>query len=455
MLETSYSQALTDNTWGMAISKPNSEEDVLFRGLPSTEKEIITLKATSEATPAGDESTFYYGAYITPDLDYGTYGGVTINYVALANVDSDVVTVQYHTGYGSNERTNTVVYGAKPRVAYYYNGCSTEYLGEPQILKTDNIDDDGIMLERMMTAYDEPRSIEFEDADYLRVELTYGFSDSSRVGVYLLFEDGRYSFYGNFRSNDRWEDDHEVTTVVFDIDSNIIGLSTASSGSDGYTGSNYGYYAKITPVYANKPSNVNVVEYENCYIAKSDNVDDSGNKTRNFVSTEKYVRNSIVVPGADRIVVDVKYGFADYDIEFEISNSTVYYPTDRGSMYSYHDAILTSADSRFYLGGTSATVGFYLYDEIESQSGAFGYYMRGYPIYREERENTIPVLVYDAYRKSGTYYSPNFGDWARLSDDLRREDKFLEEINVIKFIGNNYETLKGQTLDLKELTYAE
>ncbi len=77
--------ALTNNTWGIATTKPTSQDSIVFTGLPTTLDTAMTLKITDEATTANDKSTFYYGTYITPDLDYGTYSGTTITYIAIAN----------------------------------------------------------------------------------------------------------------------------------------------------------------------------------------------------------------------------------------------------------------------------------------------------------------------------------------------------------------------------------
>ena len=77
--------ALTSNTWGIATSKPTSQDSTVFTGLPTTLETAMTLKTTGEATTASDKSTFYYSTYITPDLDYGTYSGTTITYIAIAN----------------------------------------------------------------------------------------------------------------------------------------------------------------------------------------------------------------------------------------------------------------------------------------------------------------------------------------------------------------------------------
>ncbi|MBR6505798.1 hypothetical protein IKT18_03130 [Candidatus Saccharibacteria bacterium] len=86
MLDSLEPTALTNNTWGIATTKPTGQTQTVFTGLPTTLEEVITLKTTEEATTANDKTTVYYGTYITPDLDYGTYSGVAITYVAVANV---------------------------------------------------------------------------------------------------------------------------------------------------------------------------------------------------------------------------------------------------------------------------------------------------------------------------------------------------------------------------------
>jgi hypothetical protein len=85
MLDSLEPTALTNNTWGIATTKPTSQDSAVFTGLPTTLEEAMTLKSTEEATSASDKSTFYYSTYITPDLDYGTYSGATITYIAIAN----------------------------------------------------------------------------------------------------------------------------------------------------------------------------------------------------------------------------------------------------------------------------------------------------------------------------------------------------------------------------------
>ncbi|MBR6505741.1 hypothetical protein IKT18_02830 [Candidatus Saccharibacteria bacterium] len=92
MIDSLEPTALTSNTWGFATTKPTDQTSTVFTGIPNSLDEAITLKYTEEPTTANDESTFYYGTYITPDLDYGTYSGVTITYVAIANICNPLAT---------------------------------------------------------------------------------------------------------------------------------------------------------------------------------------------------------------------------------------------------------------------------------------------------------------------------------------------------------------------------
>ncbi|MBR6505750.1 hypothetical protein IKT18_02880, partial [Candidatus Saccharibacteria bacterium] len=96
MLDSLEPVSLANNTWGVAITEPTTQASAVFTGLPSTLDEAMTLKTVEGATTGGDKSTFYYGTYITPDLDYGTYSGVTITYIAIANFacNPDATTIQ-------------------------------------------------------------------------------------------------------------------------------------------------------------------------------------------------------------------------------------------------------------------------------------------------------------------------------------------------------------------------
>ncbi len=85
MLSSTGTSVLGNNTWGVATTEPTDQTSAVFTGFPTTAEEALTIKSTTNATSANDTTSLYYGAYVTPDLDYGTYSGVTINYVVVAN----------------------------------------------------------------------------------------------------------------------------------------------------------------------------------------------------------------------------------------------------------------------------------------------------------------------------------------------------------------------------------
>ena len=115
-LESSELQALTDNTWGFALQEPESKDAEVFSGLPTDENAPLILKTKCTTTESDDETDVYIGAYVVPGLPAGTYSGVTVNYVAVANIVSDDITVDFHGNglFFDEEQTqneNTVVYG--------------------------------------------------------------------------------------------------------------------------------------------------------------------------------------------------------------------------------------------------------------------------------------------------------------------------------------------------------
>ena len=76
---------LADNTWGVSLTNPTDQDSEVFVGLPTDISNPMTIKETTDATDAGDTTSLYFATYVTPDLDYGTYTGATIHYIAVAN----------------------------------------------------------------------------------------------------------------------------------------------------------------------------------------------------------------------------------------------------------------------------------------------------------------------------------------------------------------------------------
>jgi len=79
---------LSDNTWGVSLTNPESQDSEVFVGLPTDASSSLIIKEATTATPAGDATTLYYATYVVPGLSYGTYTGAVINYTAVAKIDT-------------------------------------------------------------------------------------------------------------------------------------------------------------------------------------------------------------------------------------------------------------------------------------------------------------------------------------------------------------------------------
>ena len=104
---------LAENTWGISLVEPESQEMATWQGLPTTRETALVLKETDNATLAGDETTFYYGAHVTPELPVGVYEGGVINYFAVAKVVPEPKVTFLKTGRLINSLLNDYFWDAR------------------------------------------------------------------------------------------------------------------------------------------------------------------------------------------------------------------------------------------------------------------------------------------------------------------------------------------------------
>ncbi len=76
---------LSDNTWGVALSKPDDQDSEVFIGLPDDAENPMVIKEVLGKTEAGDSTDLYVATYVTPGLAPGIYTGATIHYKALVH----------------------------------------------------------------------------------------------------------------------------------------------------------------------------------------------------------------------------------------------------------------------------------------------------------------------------------------------------------------------------------
>ncbi len=395
MLETSYSQALTDNTWGISLTRPESQEQTIFRGLPTTEEDAMVVKVSgSDATEANDETTLYYGTYVTPDLEYGTYDGVTINYVAVAHViDTDDITLRFHgNGFYFDEAktkdTNTVVYGTSCEMFYVGGNCRKVYTTEQPhtIVKTSNILDDGTQ-DGAYPIDEIYQSISIPGADAIKIEVNYAISDQQgSVGLdmargVLDYNDFRYDAeiytgYGDYAAGEE--------TFVFDSDAATILFWASSEPIEDY---DYGFYARVYPIYYEQPESVNTIEDTLCYIVKSKNIDDDGNAT-GLYEYENWITKPITIPGATHIKVEIDYALTE-EAEIEIVEGFEHGDWNSWEdLYAYNENI--SGTKELFFDGDTVTFDYGFWDEPVEGYG-YGFFAKLYPAYDEEQEGTVPA----------------------------------------------------------------
>ncbi|MBR6505560.1 hypothetical protein IKT18_01825 [Candidatus Saccharibacteria bacterium] len=495
MLDSTYSKALEDNTWGMAITKPTSQDDTLFRGLPTAEKYAMTIKATSDATSANDKSTFYYATYITPDLDFGTYSGATITYIAIANVVEDDVTVNYHMpddvehifpeksgdtrfldGY-----INTVTYNKTSGLAYIGDNCGKLYTtAEPNaIVKTSNLNNNGVqngMYEPIMEpvmlnggnvyviAY---QVVNVPGADGIKIDIDYRITEAY-IAVFkgewaideILDESSPLGIGAAALAESQMimptesplmEGDAEY---VFDGDTVTVAAIVLDGPQEGY---DYGFFAEVFPIYAEQPEDVGAIEKTTCYSEKSSEVSSRWNKF------DRMYFHQILIPGAKKMKMEIDYEL-DSGLQLYVAEGN-FGPIgiELGMIYGGEMVVpgfvlqafdeTISGSTEIYLD--SGIVSFMVSDRGSlAEDRVFEFNIKLYPVYDEEHEGTVPVETSTVARKVGNYgESVGHAMWRYyygIDDYDRYYLPLFDERSVELFVDFYYDDFAGQTIDVVE-----
>ena len=484
MLPTTGAQRLTDNTWGVALKSPMNKDDPIFRGLPNNRDEALTVKSTNMPTVAGDKTTLYYATYVTPGLDEGVYAGATITYIALANPSPDDITVNYHGNglyFDEDETvpTNTVIYGDSCSMAYIGGNCTKVYVAAPEIVKTDNIEDNGTMAYYNTLNESQTKTATFPGADQLRVELTYGYDYNG--GMYIFtgvpnnyeeFEqyENDSTFYGYFWEED-WENGGEQTTKEFTIDSDTLTFMITRWGEP--TVDYYGYYVKITPIYSRLPENVAVEEDTVCHIAKTSNINDEGEQIESYTAND-HILQSFTIPGASKIKIVINYALTNEAyITIAKGNWGGWEDSDPQGIYidlytgDDWEVYPISGSKEYFFDGDTITIEMGGIDPpIENYD--YGFYAKVYPIYDEDVEGSTPIQVCSLDQKTGAYKEPvdfhdawyvstEIGDyrdgyyWFNDYDD--NNYWFSNDGQLKELFQTYYDDFKGKTIDVYASNY--
>lgn len=88
--DASQSTTLSENTWGVSLVSPEDETSKVWHTMPTSQNKMLTIKSSFNTTPENDATTVYYGALVNDELPSGNYAGPTINYIAIANISSNI-----------------------------------------------------------------------------------------------------------------------------------------------------------------------------------------------------------------------------------------------------------------------------------------------------------------------------------------------------------------------------
>lgn len=127
---------LEDNTYGLSLNKPESQEDIIYTSLSTDSDSATVLKTVDDyaETLENDTTTIYYGFYITPDLPVGTY---TNNSEIIYEADKNIITTITFNGNdndGGEDIDNVIINGGETsplpqntftRTNYIFNGWNT------------------------------------------------------------------------------------------------------------------------------------------------------------------------------------------------------------------------------------------------------------------------------------------------------------------------------------------
>jgi hypothetical protein len=477
-LESSHSQPLTDNTWGVALSLPEDQDTPVFRGLPTSKDEAMTIKVTgSTATPANDTAELYYATYVTPDLEEGTYTGATVNYVAISNPVGGDITVRYNvknnnTG-GEYELFNTVTYGLDCSMAYIGGNCQTAYAGEPVVYESpEQLDYGSGNFINNVYYYLEP--IRITGADVLKINIEAGNSDA-RMGLEIY--NGAYSSlaalesaWSGISSEAEWLNfmvytydapgPYSSITKTIYIEKNALTLFFWSSSEYGNS-----LRATITPIYFEEPSGIETAETSFCKVLEGHDSDDDDSDPMMLggelgggailISNTPYIARPVTLPGADRVRVEVTYDLPD-GLSIIFAEGMLTSLEAMKEMDGNYSRILpgeggeSGSKSFDFSGDTITFLMFYLNTE-----DSFSFNVKFYPLYNDEVEDSVPVQTCRLVNKSGTYREPNDfkGAWmVRLdfdSDGLNDYKNLLPNENGIKsMLQEVYNNYRGQTIDV-------
>ena len=409
------------------------------------------------ATTGGVKLTTTYAAYISKTQPADTYSGQVIYTLVHpsttpAPVEPNQIGVLFHGNgqtFASGKETNRVVYGDSYRQIYT--------TATPEIIETSNLTNG-----EQNGGYTDSENIletrTYDGAYKIKIEVDYDITGDS---IEMIAFDG--SWDGDWNNwNDVWtsygwiyggEDTSGTRTYMIDGDTVTI---FADSWNTPVTDHNYGFSAKIYPLYTDEQENTTLlpVEYyigNSPEIVKTPNIASDGVQNGAYVSNE-WIHQTITMPNASKIKVVVKYGITNGSLTLIMAEGIWGGWDEDGEptgYYTYLSPTENSTDTQTLIfEGNTITIDGMSYSVPEANYD-YGFYAQIYPIYENEQEDTRPDSLANSFgAQVGAYAeTTNFnGYWYVEGDNGKRF--FTNESEIMEYIKQNANSLSGTTINL-------
>lgn len=474
---------LEDNTWGVSLSDPTDQNSAAFRGLPSwnywydedgninanAEPEALLMKVAGTSTPANDSANFYYGAYLAPGLAYGEYSTKVV-YVAITNpVVEEDVTINYHSNGFGNFSNGTDINTVK-----YNKGCSTKYLGNncvdayrdaqaSRVVTLQDIKENGIVKYQSDGNKAYIYTVNIPGAEEVQVLTEHDFSSIVLVIVKGGFDlNAGITNLGNFDimfnyaiidGIDMWSGNTDSTQRVANYSGDTFSFVVMEASAGAIDDTANMMKSDIYVAYREKPNNKEVVPTKICNSSRTGNLDDNGTYYGQYIGDIK--SDSITIPGADAIAVDVKMAIAGSNqltgdiviigqgqIRGAILNGGNYNPTS-GQIIDLDIRQNTSTEGTIIFEGDTVSF-FYLIASDAIADYDYGFFARIRPVYDDPQNGSIPVLNCGVSEVDGSYEEPT--SWKGLWD--AGGTMINSDIQIKEGLNEDYEIYKGQTIDI-------
>lgn len=249
-------QTNANATYSITIDSDTGGAFSNYHTVPNQYVKVAHRDAVTDMGPTaeGASLTTTYATYAAKEQAAGTYQGQVIyTLVHPSNADEPVHPDQIGINYNGNGLTFPG--GATKNRVVYGNSCTAMYMGTtPTISKTTNLNNDGTQNGPISNGDDYGDTVTIPGADKLKVILTYDIDPEditygeSTGGVYIT-------------NDSSWSTSQEyigagTKTVIISGDTVYFWISIWNDVDEGH---DYGYYAKVYPIYTTEQANTEAI----------------------------------------------------------------------------------------------------------------------------------------------------------------------------------------------------